>query len=76
MSDARIIVTGGTSDKGYDVIEGELTLKETHLPAILGHRHHGAGPRARRLRRDERAHVFVERRPQGQAGGVFRAIRR
>ena len=36
MSDARIIVTGGTFDKGYDAIKGELTFKETHLPAILG----------------------------------------
>ena len=39
MSDAhpsaRIIVTGGTFDKQYDAIKGELTFKETHLPAIL-----------------------------------------
>ena len=38
MSDAeatRIIVTGGTFDKHYDAIKGELTFKETHLPAIL-----------------------------------------
>lgn len=33
---ARIIVTGGTFDKQYDAIKGELTFKETHLPAILG----------------------------------------
>ena len=32
---ARIIVTGGTFDKHYDAIKGELTFKETHLPAIL-----------------------------------------
>ncbi|MDQ3025563.1 MAG: asparaginase [Pseudomonadota bacterium] len=32
---ARIIVTGGTFDKHYDAIRGELTFKETHLPAIL-----------------------------------------
>ena len=32
---ARIIVTGGTFDKQYDAIKGELTFKETHLPAIL-----------------------------------------
>src|SRR3954470_19081990 len=32
---ARIIVTGGTFDKRYDAIKGELTFKETHLPAIL-----------------------------------------
>jgi L-asparaginase len=31
----RIIVTGGTFDKQYDAIKGELTFKETHLPAIL-----------------------------------------
>jgi L-asparaginase len=32
---ARIIVTGGTFDKRYDAIKGELTLTETHLPALL-----------------------------------------
>jgi L-asparaginase len=32
---ARIIVTGGTFDKRYDAIKGELTFDETHLPAIL-----------------------------------------
>ena len=32
---ARIIVTGGTFDKHYDAIKGELTFKESHLPAIL-----------------------------------------
>ena len=32
---ARIIVTGGTFDKQYDAIKGELTFKATHLPAIL-----------------------------------------
>ena len=32
---ARIIVTGGTFDKQYDAIKGELTFKDTHLPAIL-----------------------------------------
>ena len=31
----RIIVTGGTFDKHYDAIKGELTFKDTHLPAIL-----------------------------------------
>ncbi len=36
MGDARIIVTGGTFDKQYDAIKGELAFKETHLPAILG----------------------------------------
>lgn len=35
MSEARIIVTGGTFDKQYDAIKGELTFKETHLPGIL-----------------------------------------
>ena len=32
---ARIIVTGGTFDKHYDAIRGELTFKESHLAAIL-----------------------------------------
>lgn len=32
---ARIIVTGGTFDKRYDPIKGELTFKDTHLPAML-----------------------------------------
>ena len=31
----RIIVTGGTFDKHYDAIKGELTFKNSHLPAIL-----------------------------------------
>ena len=31
----RIIVTGGTFDKQYDAIKGELTFKDSHLPAIL-----------------------------------------
>jgi len=31
----RIIITGGTFDKHYDAIKGELTFKESHLPAIL-----------------------------------------
>lgn len=31
----RIVVTGGTFDKKYDEIEGELTFKETQLPKIL-----------------------------------------
>jgi L-asparaginase len=35
MDGARIIVTGGTFDKQYDAIKGELTFKQTHLPAIL-----------------------------------------
>lgn len=34
-SAARIIVTGGTFDKHYDAIKGELTFKNSHLPAIL-----------------------------------------
>ncbi len=32
---ARIIVTGGTFDKHYDEIKGELTFKNSHLPKIL-----------------------------------------
>lgn len=31
----RIIVTGGTFDKHYDEIKGELTFRESHLPEIL-----------------------------------------
>lgn len=31
----RIIVTGGTFDKHYDEIKGELTFVDTHLPEIL-----------------------------------------
>lgn len=31
----RVIVTGGTFDKYYDEIKGELTFRESHLPEIL-----------------------------------------
>lgn len=31
----RLIITGGTFDKKYDPLKGELTFKETHLPQIL-----------------------------------------
>ena len=31
----RIIVTGGTFDKQYDEIRGELTFRKSHLPEIL-----------------------------------------
>ena len=31
----RIIITGGTFDKAYDEIRGNLTFKDTHLPEIL-----------------------------------------
>ncbi|HMU69835.1 MAG TPA: asparaginase domain-containing protein [Ferruginibacter sp.] len=31
----NIIVTGGTFDKEYDEIKGQLYFKETHLPEIL-----------------------------------------
>ena len=31
----RIIITGGTFDKQYDEIKGELGFKDTHLPKIL-----------------------------------------
>ncbi|GIK75138.1 MAG: asparaginase [Chloroflexota bacterium] len=31
----RIIATGGTFDKYYDELRGELTFKDSHLPAIL-----------------------------------------
>lgn len=33
--DLRIITTGGTFDKQYDAIKGELTLRESQLPRIL-----------------------------------------
>lgn len=35
FSATRILVTGGTFDKHYDAIKGELTFKESHLPTIL-----------------------------------------
>ncbi|MBN2417004.1 asparaginase [bacterium] len=31
----RVIITGGTFDKKYDEIKGELTFSESHLPRIL-----------------------------------------
>jgi L-asparaginase len=31
----RVIVTGGTFDKAYDEIKGELAFKESHMPEIL-----------------------------------------
>jgi L-asparaginase len=31
----RIVVTGGTFDKQYDELRGELTFKDSHLPGIL-----------------------------------------
>ncbi|HKJ84691.1 MAG TPA: asparaginase, partial [Spirochaetia bacterium] len=31
----RIIITGGTFDKHYDELRGELTFRDSHLPAIL-----------------------------------------
>ncbi len=31
----RIIITGGTFDKRYDELKGELAFKESHLPVIL-----------------------------------------
>ncbi|MEI7614350.1 MAG: asparaginase domain-containing protein [Betaproteobacteria bacterium] len=31
----RIIITGGTFDKQYDAIRGQLTFKDTHLPDIV-----------------------------------------
>ena len=33
--DVRIITTGGTFDKQYDAISGELTFRESQLPRIL-----------------------------------------
>ena len=35
MNDLRIITTGGTFDKRYDAIKGELTFRESQLPRIL-----------------------------------------
>lgn len=32
----RIVVTGGTFDKEYNELTGELFFKETHLPEVLG----------------------------------------
>lgn len=31
----RLIVTGGTFDKHYDELNGQLTFRDTHLPEIL-----------------------------------------
>ena len=31
----RIVMTGGTFDKYYDAIRGELTFKESHVPQIV-----------------------------------------
>ncbi len=31
----RIIITGGTFDKHYDELRGELTFKDSHLPEII-----------------------------------------
>ncbi len=31
----RLIITGGTFDKQYDEIKGELTFRDTHLPEIV-----------------------------------------
>ena len=31
----RLIITGGTFDKQYDELRGELTFRTSHLPAIL-----------------------------------------
>ena len=31
----RIITTGGTFDKLYDALKGELTFRESQLPRIL-----------------------------------------
>ena len=31
----RLIITGGTFDKHYDAVRGELTFRQTHLPEIL-----------------------------------------
>jgi L-asparaginase len=31
----RVIITGGTFDKHYDEIRGNLTFKDSHLPEIL-----------------------------------------
>jgi L-asparaginase len=35
MTTIRILVTGGTFDKAYDEIRGELSFGDTHLPELL-----------------------------------------
>ena len=35
MSEISVFVTGGTFDKEYDEIKGELYFKDTHLPEIF-----------------------------------------
>ena len=34
----RVIITGGTFDKRYDAIRGQLTFADTHLPDIVSQR--------------------------------------
>lgn len=36
-SDIRLIITGGTFDKHYDELKGELTFRDSHLPDIISH---------------------------------------
>ena len=33
----RVIITGGTFDKHYDEVKGNLTFKDTHLPELLSY---------------------------------------
>lgn len=35
MNEIRLIITGGTFDKQYDEIRGELSFRDSHLPEIL-----------------------------------------
>ncbi|MDL2229372.1 asparaginase [Treponema sp. OttesenSCG-928-L16] len=35
MRGIRLIITGGTFDKQYDELKGQLTFKDSHLPDIL-----------------------------------------
>ncbi|GAB6089579.1 asparaginase domain-containing protein [Spirochaeta dissipatitropha] len=36
-AEIRLIITGGTFDKHYDELKGELTFKDSHLPDIISH---------------------------------------
>lgn len=39
-TDIALLVCGGTLDKDYDPLKGELTFSETHLPQLLSQAHH------------------------------------
>ena len=44
MAEMTLIVTGGTLDKDYDALTGQLTLTETHIHQILAQARLNAPP--------------------------------